>query len=89
MPEQIKTIRPTWRQTKRLTATLLLVWCALTFGVLFFARELASIHFFGWPFSFFMAAQGLTLIYVLILAIFSFRSQRIEQTRLNADEDAS
>lgn len=89
MPEQIKTMRPTWRQTKRLTVSLLLVWCVLTFGVLFFARELASIHFFGWPFSFYMAAQGLTLIYVLILAIFSFRSQRIEQSRLNADKDAS
>ncbi len=88
MQEQIKTIRPYWRKTKRLTSILLFVWCILTFSVLFFARELASLHFFGWPFSFYMAAQGLTLIYVLILGIFSFYSHRIERSRLNAGEDA-
>ena len=80
-----------WRQTKRLTSALLFVWCVLTFSVLFFARELASLQFFGWPFSFYMTAQGLTLIYVLILGIFSFYSHRIEESKNhdNANKDAS
>ena len=82
-------IRPYWRQTKRLTSALLFVWFILTFSFLFFARELASLHFFGWPFSFYMAAQGLTLIYVLILGIFSFYSHRIERSRINTAEDTS
>lgn len=88
MKRPIKTIRPYWQQTKKLTGYLLLVWGTLTFSMLFFARELASVQFFGWPFSFYMAAQGLTLIYVLILGIFSFYSHRIEQADNNAGEDA-
>ena len=60
-----------WRHTRRLTTFLLFFWAALSFGVLFFARELSGVTFFGWPFSFYMAAQGLTLSYVLILAIYS------------------
>jgi putative solute:sodium symporter small subunit len=89
MQENMKTIRPYWQQTKKLTGILLLVWCLLTFSVLFFARELASLHFFGWPFSFYMAAQGLTLMYVLIIGIFSFYAHRIEQSHLNRIADAS
>jgi len=60
-----------WRHTRRLTTALLACWGALCFGVLFFARELSALTFFGWPFSFYMAAQGLTLSFVMILAIYS------------------
>lgn len=66
-----------WRQTRRLTMSLLLSWLLLSFGILFFARELNALRVFGWSFSFYMAAQGLTLMYVLLLAIFSFKSHRI------------
>ncbi|MBC3908209.1 MULTISPECIES: DUF4212 domain-containing protein [Undibacterium] len=60
-----------WRHTRRLTTVLLVCWGALCFSVLFFARELSALTFFGWPFSFYMAAQGLTLSFVMILAIYS------------------
>lgn len=70
---------PYWRRTRRLTAGLLLCWCALNFVILFFARELADLRFFGWPFSFYMAAQGLTLIYVALLAVYSLAMRRIER----------
>ncbi|MFZ6718878.1 DUF4212 domain-containing protein [Undibacterium sp. Ji49W] len=62
---------PYWRHTKRLTSCLLLIWASLSFGVLFFARELSDLSFFGWPFSFYMAAQGLTLSFVILLAVYS------------------
>jgi len=72
MEQPLKKIKsPYWRHTRRLTTFLLFFWSILSFGVLFFARELSSITFFGWPLSFYMAAQGLTLSYVLILAIYS------------------
>ena len=32
----------------------------------FFARDL-SFNFFGWPFAFYMAAQGSLIIYVVII----------------------
>ena len=89
MQEQTRTVTPYWRRTKQLTTVLLLAWFVITFCVLFFARELSSLHFFGWPFSFYMAAQGLTLIYVLLLGIFSVCSHRIEQFSRTDVEDIS
>lgn len=71
--------RARWKMTKRLTICLLASWFLLSFGFLYYARELASFTFFDWPLSFYMAAQGLTLLYVMILGFFSFGSRRIEQ----------
>lgn len=88
MQDQIKINHSYWPQTRRLTTLLLVSWFTLTFGVLFFARELALFHFFGWPFSFYMAAQGLTLMYVVILGTFSWYSRRIEQSDKNSSEEA-
>jgi putative solute:sodium symporter small subunit len=59
---------------------LLLVWFLMTFGVIFFARELSGLTLFGWPLSFYMAAQGATLIYVVIVAVYAWRMQRLDET---------
>ena len=63
-----------WVQTRRLTALLLLAWFAVTFVAMYFAREL-RFPFFRWPFSFYMAAQGALLVYLLIVWIYA-RAQR-------------
>jgi putative solute:sodium symporter small subunit len=55
-----------WRKTLRVTAILLVLWLVVTFVAVFFARELA-FNFFGWPFSFYMAAQGALIIYMIIV----------------------
>ena len=59
-----------WRQTCRLTAGLLALWFAATFGVAFFAREL-SLRFLGWPLSFYLASQGVLLIFLLIVHVYA------------------
>ena len=66
-----------WRKTLALTGALLLVWLAVTFGVTYYAREL-SFRFFGWPFSFWMAAQGGLVIYVLIVAVYTSVMRRLD-----------
>ncbi|MEO6920216.1 MAG: DUF4212 domain-containing protein [Collimonas sp.] len=68
-----------WRSTRRLTLALLLVWFGLTFGVIFFARELANMTLFGWPLSFYMAAQGLALGYLLIVAVYTWQMRSIDR----------
>jgi len=55
-----------WSKTLRLTAVLLAIWFIVTYVVGFYAREL-SFNFFGWPFAFYMGAQGSLIIYVLII----------------------
>lgn len=66
-----------WRTTLRITLALLSVWFAVTFGVSFFAREL-DFTFFGWPFSFWMAAQGSLLIYCLIITVYAVVMGRLD-----------
>ncbi|RPH44881.1 MAG: DUF4212 domain-containing protein [Burkholderiales bacterium] len=55
-----------WRRNLRVTAILMAIWFIVTYVVAFFAREL-SFNFFGWPFSFYMAAQGSLVVYVVII----------------------
>lgn len=56
-----------WRKNLRVTGILLFIWFFVTFVLGYFARELSSITILGFPFSFYMAAQGALIIYVLII----------------------
>jgi len=76
-----------WRMARGLTIGLLLAWFCMTFGVLFFARELAGYTLFGWPFSFYMAAQGLTLFYLLLVTVYVF-GMRFLDNRMKGDDRA-
>ena len=55
-----------WGKNLRITAILLAIWFVATFVVGYYSREL-SFNFFGWPFSFWMGAQGALVIYCLII----------------------
>jgi len=55
-----------WSKNLRVTAILLFIWFVVTFIVGYFARDL-SFNFFGWPFAFYMAAQGSLIVYVIII----------------------
>ena len=55
-----------WRKTLTITALMLSIWLITTFVVSYFARDL-NFNFFGWPFSFWMGAQGSLIIYVAII----------------------
>jgi putative solute:sodium symporter small subunit len=69
--------RAYWRTNLALVASLLLVWFVVTFVVSFFAREL-SFRFFGWPFSFWMGAQGALLVYGAIIWFYARTMDRLD-----------
>ena len=72
-----------WRRTLRLTAALLVAWFVVGFGVTWFARDL-DFPFFGWPFSFWVAAQGGIVVFVVLIAVYARRMARND--RRLADE---
>lgn len=76
-----------WRHTRRFTLQLLLVWFVVTFTVIFFARELSAFTLFGWPVSFYMAAQGTTLIYVGIVGCYAWRMRRFDRICKGGDRN--
>ena len=67
-----------WRKNLQLTGGLLFIWFVVSFVVSFFAREL-SFDFLGWPFSFWMAAQGALIVYALIVGYYAYRMNRLDQ----------
>ena len=69
-----------WRRTQRLTGALLLVWALVAFGLTYFARDL-SFKFFGWPFSFWMAAQGGILVFLAIVAFYAYAMRRLDEAQ--------
>ena len=76
-----------WQQTRRMTAVLLLLWLVTTFCAAFFARELNHLSVFGWPLSFYLAAQGASLVYLAIIAFYAWRMRRLDR-QANAAPDA-
>jgi putative solute:sodium symporter small subunit len=81
-----------WQRTSRLTLWLLLIWFVVTFTAIFFARQLSDYTLFGWPISFFMAAQGSVLLYVTIVGVYALWMRRLdrqyERDDNNNDEQA-
>lgn len=67
-----------WRETRRLTLGLLLLWALLTFVMNWFARELNQFIFLDFPFGFYMDAQGLLLIYLLIIWYYNRRMRVLD-----------
>ena len=67
-----------WSKNLRMTAFLLAIWFIVTFVVGFYARDL-NFNFFGWPFSFWMGAQGSLVIYVLIIAYYAHYMNNLDK----------
>ena len=70
--------RDYWQKTLRLTIVLLSIWFVVTFVMGFFARELATINFFGWPLSFYMGAQGSLIVYVLLIWFYARKMHQLD-----------
>lgn len=73
------TKRRYWRRTLRITATLLLVWFAVTFVAGYYARELSVLILFGFPLGFYMGAQGALLVYLAIVGVYALHMDRLDR----------
>jgi putative solute:sodium symporter small subunit len=60
-----------WRRNLALTAVLLFIWFVVTFVEGWYARELNALSFLGFPFGFYMSAQGSLVVYVVLIWIYA------------------
>jgi putative solute:sodium symporter small subunit len=74
-----------WRKNLVVTAILLSVWFVVTFVEAWFARELNGFTFFGFPFGFYMSAQGSLAIYVIIIGVYAMYMKKLDK-EYNVDE---
>lgn len=75
-----------WRKNLRITGILLAIWFFVTFVVGFFARDL-NFSFFGWPFSFWVGAQGALIVYVVIIGFYARYMNRLDREHGVAEEE--
>jgi putative solute:sodium symporter small subunit len=68
-----------WARARRLIALLLALWLATSFCTVFFARDLAHLSVFGWPLSFYLAAQGASLTYLAIIGAYAWRMRILDR----------
>lgn len=60
--------------------TLLVVWGGASFGTLYFAQSLQ--HWAGvWPLTFWLAAQGVVLVFVMIVFVYAMLANRGERVQ--------
>ena len=77
-----------WSRNLRITAVLLAIWFVVTFVVAYNARDL-SFSFFGWPFSFWVAAQGALVVYCVIIWYYArYMGKLDEEYGVSEGEDA-
>ncbi|MCM3566325.1 DUF4212 domain-containing protein [Hydrogenophaga intermedia] len=69
--------RQYWRKNLNITAILLAIWFFVTFVVGYFARDL-NFNFFGWPFSFWVGAQGALVVYVAIIGFYAWYMNKLD-----------
>ncbi|MCY7315060.1 MAG: DUF4212 domain-containing protein [Rubrivivax sp.] len=75
-----------WRKNLRITGILLAIWFVVTYVIAFYARDL-NFNFFGWPFSFWVAAQGALVIYVAIIAFYASYMNKLDIEHGVAEEE--
>ena len=75
-----------WQKNRIVIAVLLSVWFVVTFGVSYFARSL-NFSFFGWPFSFWVGAQGALGVYVGIIGFYAWYMNRLDEQHGAGDEE--
>lgn len=67
-----------WSRNLRITAILLALWFVVTFVIGWYARDL-SFNFFGWPFAFWVGAQGALVVYVWIIWYYASYMNRLDK----------
>ncbi len=75
-----------WRHNLLLIVGLLCLWWLVTFVPAYFALELSQYLIFGWPFSFWMAAFGAPLVFLLIVGLYAWWMARCDQRARRAPQ---
>jgi putative solute:sodium symporter small subunit len=68
-----------WRKNLIITAVLMVIWFIVTFVEGWYARELNSITFLGFPLGFYMSAQGSLIIYVVIIWFYARYMNKLDK----------
>jgi putative solute:sodium symporter small subunit len=61
-----------WAENIKLTAIIMFIWFVVTYVAIFFSPELNNIVIYGFPFGYYMGAQGSLIIFVILIFWYAF-----------------
>jgi putative solute:sodium symporter small subunit len=67
-----------WHKNLVITGILLAIWFLVTFVEAWFARELNTMTFLGFPLGFYMSAQGSLIVYVALIGIYALLMRKLD-----------
>jgi len=80
-------MREYWRRNLVITAVILAIWFVVTYVAAFFAPWLNKFTFIGFPFGFYMAAQGALIIYVVLIFFYAWKMNKLNREYGVREED--
>ena len=69
-----------WKYNVKLTTIVMVIWFVVTYVCTYFVKELNNIVIFGFPFGYYMGAQGSLAIFVILIFWYAVKMN-------NADDD--
>jgi putative solute:sodium symporter small subunit len=75
-----------WQKNLNITAVLMAIWFVVTFVVGYFARDL-NFTFMGWPFSFWVGAQGALIVYCVLIWFYARYMNKLDEEHGVAEEE--
>ena len=73
-PPDLHDVRHLW-----LKAGLLVLWALVSFGTTYFARDLQTLTWGGWPLAYWIASQGAVLVFIGIVVAYAWAMNRFER----------
>lgn len=68
-----------WSYNVKLTVITLFIWFVVTYVCVFFVKELNSIVIFGFPFGYYMGAQGSLIVFVVLIFNYAFKMNKADK----------
>lgn len=68
-----------WNENKKLTTFTMVVWFVVTYVAAFFAPQLNNIVILGFPFGYYMGAQGSLIIFVWLIFNYASKMNKLDK----------
>jgi putative solute:sodium symporter small subunit len=68
-----------WKKNIRLTIFTMVIWFIVTYVCAFFVKELNNIVILGFPFGYYMAAQGSLIVFVWLIFNYAFKMNKYDK----------
>lgn len=76
-----------WKYNIRLTTVTMVIWFIVTYVCAFFVKELNNIVVFGFPFGYYMGAQGSLIVFVVLIFNYAFKMNKADR-EYSVEEEA-